>query len=133
MGFSLGRCVRDIVKGSVDIDDVAFIIAATSIHDEPQLANVIEQYMYRDDDYLYGLDEEQCQAVALDLWATNRILQPRRQGMHRHRQPENAVWVDMFPTVNSDNESVKTAWNAYRFMLHMVENVDQEAMATFKG
>jgi hypothetical protein len=39
----------------------------------------------------------------------------------------------MFPTVTSNNESVKKAWDAYRFMLHMVENVDQEAMATFKG
>ena len=132
IGFSLGRCVRDIVKGHVSIDDVAFIIAATSIHDEPQLANVIEQYMYRDDDYLYGLDEAACQAVALDLWKTNKILQPRRQGLHRHRQPENAVWVDMFPTLVSENHSVKTAWDAYRFMLHMVENVDTDALETFK-
>ena len=132
MGFSLGRCVRDIVKGLVDIDDVAFIIAATSIQDEPQLANVIEQYMYRGDDYLYGLDEATCQAVALDLWKTNKILQPRRQGLHRHRQPENAVWVDMFPTLVSENHSVKTAWDAYRFMLHMVENVDTDALETFK-
>ena len=132
IGFSLGRCVRDIVKENVSINDVAFIIAATNIHSEEQLSHVIEDYMYRDDEYLYGLDKEQCQAVALDLWATNRILQPRRQGMHRHRQPENAVWVDMFPTVTSNSESVKTAWDAYRFMLHMVENVDQEAMAAFK-
>lgn len=132
IGFSLGRCVRDIVKGHVSINDVAFIIAATSIQDEPQLANVIEQYMYRDDDYLYGLDEDACQAVALDLWKTNKILQPRRQGMHRHRQPENAVWVDMFPTLISENHSVKTAWDAYRFMLHMVENVDTDALETFK-
>ena len=132
IGFSLGRCVRDIVKGHVNIDDVAFIIAATSIHDEPQLANVIEQYMYRDDDYLYGLNEAECQAVALDLWKTNKILQPRRQGLHRHRQPENAVWVDMFPTLISENHSVKTAWDAYRFMLHMVENVDTDALETFK-
>jgi hypothetical protein len=132
IGFSLGRCVRDIVKGHVSINDVAFIIAATSIHDEPQLANVIEQYMYRDDDYLYGLDEDTCQSVALDLWKTNKILQPRRQGLHRHRQPENAVWVDMFPTVISDNHSVKTAWDAYRFMIHMVENVDTDALETFK-
>ena len=132
IGFSLGRCVRDIVKGNVHIDDVAFIIAATSIHDEPQLKDVIEQYMYRDDDYLYGLDEAKCQEVALELWKTNKILQPRRQGMHRHRQPENAVWVDMFPTIASENHSVKTAWDAYRFMIHMVENVDQEAMAAFK-
>jgi hypothetical protein len=132
IGFSLGRCVRDIVKGHVSIDDVAFIIAATSIHDEPQLANVIQQYMYRDDDYLYGLDEAKCQEVALELWKTNKVLQPRRQGLHRHRQPENAVWVDMFPTVISENHSVKTAWDAYRFMLHMVENVDTDALETFK-
>jgi hypothetical protein len=132
IGFSLGRCIRDIVKEHVSINDVAFIIAATNIHSEEQLKHVIEDYMYRDDDYLYGLNEEQCQTVALDLWASNRILQPRRQGMHRHRQPENAVWVDMFPTVASESDTVKTAWNAYRFMLHMVENVDQEAMAAFK-
>jgi len=132
IGFSLGRCVRDIVKGSVDINDVAFIIAATSIHDEPQLANVIEQYMYRDDDYLYGLDADRCQAVALELWSTNKILQPRRQGLHRHRQPENSVWVDMFPTELSENHSVKSAWDAYRFMLHMTENVDNEAVEVFK-
>ena len=132
MGFSLGRCVRDIVKELVDINDVAFIIAATSIQDEPQLANVIEQYMYRDDDYLYGLDESKCQEVALELWKTNKILQPRRQGIHRHRQPENSVWVDMFPTELSENPSVKSAWDAYRFMLHMVENVDNEAVEVFK-
>jgi len=132
IGFSLGRCVRDIVKESVDIDDVAFIIAATAIHDEPQLANVIEQYMYRNDDYLYGLDKDKCQAVALELWSTNKILQPRRQGLQRHRQPENSVWVDMFPTELSENQSVKTAWDAYRFMLHMTENVDNEAVEVFK-
>jgi hypothetical protein len=132
IGFSLGRCVRDIVKGDVNIDDVAFIIAATSIHDEPQLADVIEQYMYRGDDYLYGLDEDKCQTVALELWKTNKVLQPRRQGLHRHRQPENAVWVDMYPTVNSESDAVKKAWDAYRFMLHMVENVDNDALETFK-
>lgn len=132
IGFSLGRCVRDIVKQSVDINDVAFIIAATAIHDEPQLANVIAQYMCRDDDYLWGLDADQCQAVALELWSTNKILQPRRQGLHRHRQPENSVWVDMFPTELSENHSVKSAWDAYRFMLHMTENVDTDAIAVFK-
>jgi hypothetical protein len=78
------------------------------------------------------LDEAECQRVALELWNTNRILQPRRQGMHRHKQPENSVWVDMFPTVNSNSEAVKKAWDAYRFMLHMTENVDNEAIEIFK-
>jgi hypothetical protein len=38
----------------------------------------------------------------------------------------------MFPTELSENKSVKTAWDAYRFMLHMVENVDNEAVEVFK-
>ena len=133
IGFSLGRCIRDIVKENVNINDVAFIIAATNIHSEEQLKHVIEDYMYRDDDYLYGLDADRCQAVALELWSTNKILQPRRQGLHRHRQPENSVWVDMFPTELSEKHSVKSAWDAYRLMIHMVENVDADALETFKG
>jgi hypothetical protein len=131
IGFSLGRCIRDIVNREVDLNDVAFVIAATNIHEEEQLAQVVDSYLYRDD-YLYMLDEAECQRVALELWNTNRILQPRRQGMHRHKQPENSVWVDMFPTVNSDSEAVKKAWDAYRFMLHMTENVDNEAIEIFK-
>jgi hypothetical protein len=131
IGFSLGRCIRDIVNGEVALDDVAFVIAATNIHEEEQLAQVVDSYLYRDD-YLYMLDEAECQQVALELWKSNRILQPRRQGMHRHKQPENSVWVDMFPTVNSNNEAVKKAWDGYRFMLHMVENVDTDALETFK-
>jgi hypothetical protein len=131
IGFSLGRCIRDIVKGEVYLADVAFVIAATNIHSEEQLAQVVDSYLYRDE-YLYMLDEAECQRVALELWNSNRILQPRRQGMHRHQQPENAVWVDMFPTVNSNNDAVKKAWDAYRFMLHMVENVDSDALETFK-
>jgi hypothetical protein len=131
IGFSLGRCIRDIVNGEVALDDVAFVIAATNIHEEVQLAQVVDSYLYRDD-YLYQLDEAECQRVASELWNSNRILQPRRQGMHRHKQPENSVWVDMFPTVNSNNTSVKKAWDAYRFMLHMTENVDNEAIEIFK-
>jgi hypothetical protein len=131
IGFSLGRCIRDIVNGDVAIDDVAFIIAATNIVSVDQLPAVIEQYMYRRD-YLEGLDEQQCNQVALELWNTNRFLQPRREGMHRHMQPESSVWVDMFPTELSNNASVKKTWDAYRFMLHMVENVDTDALEIFK-
>ena len=131
IGFSLGRCIRDIVTGSVSEDDVAFIIAATCIRDADQMDRVIEDYLLRED-YLYTLDEEECKRVAHSLWNTNKILQPRREGMHRHKQPENSVWVDMYPTVNSNNDAVKKAWDAYRFMLHMTENVDNEAVEVFK-
>jgi len=115
IGFSFGRCIRDIVNGDVSIDDVAFLITATK---EPG--------------YLLGLDHDSCKEVAHLLWSSNRVLQPRAQGMHRHAQPENSVWVDMFPTQLSENQSVKTAWDNYRFMLHMTENIDSEALETFR-
>ena len=131
IGFSLGRCIRDIVNEKISIDDVAFIIASTHITNRERLAEVILTYT-AEPTYLYGCDYDQCMVIAEALWDTNRLLQPRRQGLHRHAQPENAVWVDMFPTVLSENQSVKTAWDAYRFMLHMVENVDNEAVEVFK-
>ena len=131
IGFSLGRCIRDIVNGEVSIDDVAFLITATYVKTEDHLDNVIYAYM-GEPGYLLGLDYDKCKEVAHMLWNTNRILQPRAQGMHRHAQPENAVWVDMFPTALSSNESVKKSWDAYRFMLHMTENVDIESTEVFK-
>ena len=131
IGFSLGRCIRDIVTGKVVEDDVAFIITATCIREVEQLGPVINDYMFRDD-YLYGLDEDECQRVAQSLWDNSKLIQPRREGIHRHKQPANSIWVDIFPTEMSENESVKKAWDNSRFMLHMVENVDSEAMETFK-
>jgi len=131
IGFSLGRCVRDIVMGKISEDEVAFIIGATCIREEEQLDRVIEDYMLRSD-YLYGLDEEECKRVARSLWNSNKLIQPRREGIHRHKQPENSIWVDMFPTELSENDAVKKAWDAYRFMLHMTENVDQDALEPFK-
>ena len=131
IGFSFGRCIRDIVNGDVNIDDVAFIISATAIRSEEHMLQVVEDYMFRTE-YLYGLNEAKCKEVAKELYNSNRVLQPRLQGIHRHKQPENSVWVDMFPTVPSQSEAVVNAWNSYRFMIHMVENVDNEALEVFK-
>lgn len=131
IGFSFGRCIRDIVNGEVSVDDVAFLITATRIRDEKHIGDVVGAYM-GEPGYLLGLDYDKCMEVALILWNTNRVLQPRAQGMHRHMQPESSIWVDIFPTALSDNDAVKKAWDGYRFMLHMVENVDTEATEVFK-
>jgi hypothetical protein len=131
IGFSLGRCIRDIVDGKISIDDVAFIITATCIKEKEQLGPVIDDYLFRDD-YLYGRDEKESHRIANELWDTNKLIQPRREGIHRHKQPANSIWVDMYPTELSENEAVKNAWNGYRLMLHMTENVDTEALETFR-
>ena len=49
IGFSLGRCIRDIVMGKISEDEVAFVITSTCIREIDQLAPVIIDYMSRDD------------------------------------------------------------------------------------
>ena len=126
IGFSLGRSVRDIVKGLVSIDDVLWIISSTHVETEEQLYQVISQYAY-EPTYLYGLDIDECQRVALQIFDSGRLLQPRALGIRRTMVPEGAVWADLFPTILSEKEAVKTAWNGYRMMLQLTEQLPEDA------
>jgi hypothetical protein len=126
IGFSFGRCIRDIVNGDVDYNDVAWIISGTALRDEEAVKWCIDDYMYRND-YLVGLDRDQCTDVGLRLFNEGKVFQPRLQNIRAFHIPEGALWADLFPTSLSDNSAAKSAWDAYRFMLHMVEQVPEDA------
>jgi hypothetical protein len=132
IGFSFGRCIRDIVNGEVDYDDVAWIISGTAVENAESAKFVIQDYMYRHD-YLEGLDEEKCMEVGMQLFNEGKIFQPRLQGIRAFRIPEGALWADMFPTNMANNQAAKTAWEAYRFMLHMTAQVPEDAKENWKG
>jgi hypothetical protein len=125
VGFSLGRCIRDIVNDIVSYDDVAFIISGTALRDEEAIKWCVEDYLNRRD-YLLGLDPEQCTKIALDLYNDGKVFQPRLQNIPAFRIPEGAVWADLFPTNVSDSDAVKKAWEAYRFMLHMTTQIHED-------
>lgn len=121
VGFSLGRCIRDIVNDVVDIDDVIVIVAGTRFETQEQLTNIVNEYMYRDT-YLYGLDESACQGVASVLFREGKIHQPRNFGIYRSMMPEDAVWADLMPTGGHADPMVQEAWQAYRGMLGLTGN-----------
>jgi hypothetical protein len=121
VGFSLGRCIRDIVNEVVDINDVIVIVAGTRFETQEQLANIVNEYMYRDT-YLWGLDESACQGVASVLFREGKIHQPRNFGAYRNMMPEDAVWADLFPTGGHEDPMVQEAWQAYRGMLGLTGN-----------
>ena len=126
VGFSLGRCIRDIVNETVEYNDVVVIVAGTRFETEEQLANIVNEYMYRDT-YLYGLDEDKCQAVAKMLFQGGKIHQPRNYGIYRNMMPEDAVWADLIPTGGHTDPMVQEAWRAYRGMLGLTGNVPANA------
>jgi len=97
IGFSLGRCVRDIVIGKVDIKEVVVIIAQTRIMNVDDLNAVIDGYLERTG-YLKGLDAEKCHAAADWLWNSCRIHQPRRLApsySYGVSVPDTQVWKDV--------------------------------------
>lgn len=121
VGFSLGRCIRDIVTGIVDVEDVIVIVAGTRFENQEQLKGIVAEYMWRDS-YLIGLNEDECQGVASVLYREGKIHQPRNFGTYRNVMPEECVWADLFPTGGHNDPMVQEAWQAYRSMLGLTGN-----------
>lgn len=119
VGFSFGRCVRDIVNGTVDINDVVVIVARTMMQTEEQVKGVVDHYL-GSRDYLLGLDPKRCEEVALKLYNSGKVFQPRNEG-HRagFMVHEDYVWMDLSPTVHEDNELVRKAWQQYQVALKL--------------
>ena len=117
IGFSFGRCLKDLVNGTVKLEDVMCIIARTHMITEEHVKNVIKEYTYRRD-YLYGLDSAECERIGLELWKSGKILEPRANGISASSVPRDYIWMDLYPTeADITNDGVKEAWDAYRLMI----------------
>jgi hypothetical protein len=122
IGLSYSRCIRDIVDGNVDIDDVLIIIARTDFdpHDDNQWNSI--WVSYHDS---YGLsnpewrnyppeDEDRFRSVSIELWETGRLHQPRKFGAREQRMPY--YWLEtVLPTDELDRfPSLKSAWENFQ-------------------
>lgn len=126
IGFSFGRCVRDIVRGEVAFDDVLCIIARTRMNTEAHVKGVVSEYMWRQG-YLYGLDEAECMRVGLELFNSGKILEPRANNIQPMQVPADYLWMDLFPTVpNAAADAVQSAWDAYRMLITLTEQLPEE-------
>ena len=127
IGLSYSRCVRDIVDGVVDIDDILVIISRTDFdpHDDIQWASIWGGYHDR-----YGLsnpewaaypdgDEDRFRSVSIELWETGKLHQPRKFGAHPSRRPE--IWLEaVLPNSElAKNPSAKMAWEKFLSLIHI--------------
>ena len=135
IGLSYSRCVRDIIDGVVDIDDVLVIISRTNFdpNDDEQWANIWEGYHDS-----YGLsnpewrnyppeDEERFRAVSIDLWQQGKFHQPRKFGAHPRRRPE--IWLEaVLPSSELEtNPAAKMAWEKFQNVAALTNvNLDEK-------
>jgi len=131
IGLSYSRCVRDIVEGKVDIEDVLIVIARTDFdpHNDDQWQGIWQGYAGGSDANLMrgffggtnpewaGHDNEtHFRDVSKELWDSGKLHQPRQFGAYPRRLPYH--WLE---TVVSDSDLenspvVKDAWDKFQMV-----------------
>ena len=124
IGLSYSRCVRDIVDGNVDIEDVLIVIARTDFdpHNDDQWRGIWTGYRMRSGwsnpewyDYVEE-DEEKFRNVSIELYDSGKFHQPRQFGAHPRRLTH--IWLEtILPSEELDKSpSVKAAWNKFQML-----------------
>ena len=122
IGLRYSRCIRDIVDGKIDIDDVLVIVARTDFdpHDNDQWQGIWQGYHgrsmmsnpewagYPDE------DEDRFRSVSIELWESGKLHQPRKFGAHPSRRPE--IWLEtVLPNEELErNPAAKSAWTKFQ-------------------
>lgn len=98
VGLSLSRCVRDIVEGRVNINDVLVLIARTDFDptNDEQWNDIWLGYTEFNLSSLpewQGLDHDTVKEVVLTLYLDGRIHQPRKFGVRPRRS--QYYWLEV--------------------------------------
>ena len=135
IGLSYSRCIRDIVDGVVDPQDVLVIISRTDF--DPNVGKEWESIwqgytggrgMSAREWSRYGADQEQqFRDVTLDLWRAGKLHQPRQFGAHPSRRGE--YWLEaVLPASELErNPAAKDAWNRFQVIAGLADiSIDRD-------
>ena len=144
IGLSYSRCIRDIVEGRVDIDDVLVVIARTDFdpHDADQWAGIWAGYSGGSAaNSMRGLfsgslpewygttdeDEDRYRSVTIELWEQGKFHQPRKFGAHPQRRPEYWLETCLLDSELERNPAAKKAWDQFQVVAGLTNvNVDKD-------
>jgi len=124
IGLSYSRCVRDIVEGRVDIEDVLVVISRTDFDptNDQQWSGIWAGYCHggmsraewSDYDFYNAEDEAKFRQVSVDLWSQGKLHQPRKFGAHPTRRHE--YWLETcLPNSELErNPAAKKAWDQFQ-------------------
>jgi hypothetical protein len=122
IGLSYSRCLRDIIDGVVDINEVLIIISRTDFnpHDDNEWKGIWAGYSreaffsYPEWSSYEDKDEQRFRDVTIELYDSGRLHQPRKFGAHAVRRDE--VWLEaVLPSSELErNTAAKTAWEHFQ-------------------
>jgi hypothetical protein len=118
IGLSYSRCVRDIVDGVVDIEDVLVLITRTDFdpNNDDQWKGIWNGYHWNNPEWADypDEDEDRFRSVSIELWESGKLHQPRKFGAWPSRRPE--IWLEtVLPSSELEmNPAAKTAWEKFQ-------------------
>jgi len=125
IGFSVSKCVLDIVEEHVSIDDVLLIIGSTDF--DPTVDEEWKSIWHYYTDILSPYSnpvwvnwqniegaEDKFRAIILQLWHDGKIHQPRKFGASP--VSSRVTWLEVIPTMDhiNDKPAVKVAWEQFQ-------------------
>lgn len=126
IGLSYSRCIRDIVDGKVDINDVLVLITRTDFdpRDDEQWASIWQGYgggtwfgsPFNQPEWMdyTAEDEAKFRDISIELYNSGKMHQPRQFGARPARRSE--IWLEaVLP--NSElqrNPAAKDAWDQFQ-------------------
>jgi hypothetical protein len=115
IGLSLSRCVRDIVEGRVNINDVLILITRTDFDPtvQEQWDSIWIGYQSMNPEW-YGLDHDAVYAVVMDLWNRGLVHQPRKFGANPVRRREFWLEAVLPDSELENNTAAKAAWDQFQ-------------------
>ncbi len=133
IGLSYSRCIRDIVEGKVDMEDVLVIIARTDFdpHNDGQWQGIWQGYGGGSDgNMMRGFfggshpewagftdeDEDRFRSVSIELWEQGKFHQPRKFGAHPRRLPYYWLEAGLPAEEMESNPAVKKAWEQFQIV-----------------
>jgi hypothetical protein len=128
IGLSFSRCVRDIVEGKVDIDDVLVVIARTDFdpRKDDEWSGIWRGYCYGSMlnmnmewggyDYENSEHEKMFRDVSIQLLESGKLHQPRQFGAHPRRMSH--YWLEsVLPSEELEsNPAAKKAWEKFQMV-----------------
>lgn len=124
IGLSYSRCIRDIVEGRVDMEDVLVVIARTDFdpNDDKQWAGIWAGYCFSGvsnaewGDYDHGNKEheDKFRSVSINLWNNGKLHQPRKFGAFPMRRGEYWLETCLPDSELERNPSAKIAWDQFQ-------------------
>lgn len=132
IGLSYSRCVRDIVDGIVDINDVLVLITRTDFNPsiDEEWTSIWQGYgggnggsssiWSRPEWGSYAAEDEQkFRDISIELYDSGRMHQPRKFGAHPTRLPH--IWLEtVLPSESLDsNPTLKAAWNKFQTLAQL--------------